>query len=355
MIADEFAPGPGQPPASVVGAAVTRREVMRSVSHREIPIALAITGVVVLGVGAINFVTMGRFDPVEYVPDSMAAAALLGSSAVLRRDRINGAVVQWAYAAAMTLVVAWLLNEFRDQPDTANMAYVVIVMATYGPVVLAWWPFMAASASMTVGAIVVLVSTGWGDGRGWTSAYLVATAVGAVLLQIRMRSLAELADAKATIESLATTDPLTGLLNRHGFGVFTPGLVASATRLGQPLVVWFVDIDGLKTANDRFGHKFGDEVIRTVADAVSACAREGDLVARWGGDEFLVFGLGIEPHENALKRRIDARIREAGLGTDRWCGTVRVGTASRMPQVTTIDDLIIEADARMYRDRELPS
>jgi diguanylate cyclase (GGDEF)-like protein len=324
---------------------------MRSVAHRDIPIALAITGGVVLVVGGINFVTMGRYDTIEYAPDAIVASTLLGAAAVLRRDRADRALAPWAYAAAMTLVVAWLLNEFRAQPDTANMAYVVIVMATFGPVALAWRPFVAAAAAMTVGAVVVLVSTGWGDARGWTSACLVAVAVGAVFLQIRMRSLAELADAKATIERLATTDSLTGLLNRHGFDTFTRGLVSSAARHGQPLVVWFVDIDGLKAANDTFGHDFGDEVIRAVADAVRSCAREGDLVARWGGDEFLVLGLGIEPHGDTLVQRIDARIRAAGLGTDRWCGTVSIGTASRMPQATTLDDLIAEADAHMYRER----
>jgi diguanylate cyclase (GGDEF)-like protein len=337
--------------APAVSPAVNRRAVMRSVAHRDIPIALAITGVVVLVIGGVNFVTLGAYDAVEYVPDMIVAAVLLGASVVLRRDGVSGVLVQWAYAAAMVLVVAWLLNEFRTQPDTANMAYVVIVMATFGPVVLAWRPFLAAALSMTVGAVAVLVSIGWGDARGWSSAYVVAVAVGAAFLQIRMRSLAELADARATIESLATTDSLTGLLNRHGLDVFTPGLVASATRLGQPLVVWFIDIDGLKGVNDRFGHDVGDEVIRAVGDAVRACAREGDLVARWGGDEFLVLGMGIEPHGDTPAQRIDARIRAAGVATDRWCGTVSTGTASRMPQTTTLEDLISEADARMYRGR----
>jgi diguanylate cyclase (GGDEF)-like protein len=317
-----------------------------------VPIALVITGAVVLVVGAINVLTSGNLDAREFIPDAAVGTTLLVLAAVLRRYRSEGSLVHWVYAASMTLVVAWLLNEFRDQPDTANMAYVVIVIATFGPVVLAWVPFIAAAASMVAGAIAVLTATGWGDLRGWTAACLVAMAVGALFLQIRLRSLSELADAKAVIERLATTDPLTGLLNRHGLDVFSGGLVANATRHGQPLVVWFIDIDGLKAANDRFGHEFGDDVIRVVADAVKSCAREGDLVTRWGGDEFLVLGLGIEPHGGTLAQRITERITAAGLGRDRWCGTVSVGTSSRMPQTTTVANLIGEADAQMYRKRD---
>jgi hypothetical protein len=67
-----------------------------------------------------------------------------------------------------------------------------------------------------------------------------------------------------------------------------------------------------------------------------------------GGDEYLVLGLGIEPHGDTLRQRLDTRIRSVGLGTDRWCGPVSIGTASRMPPRTTVEKLIGEADACMY-------
>ena len=143
-----------------------RRGLMRSVARRDVPIALAITGLIVLIVGGVNFLTSGIVDVVEYVPDMIVAATLLGTATIVRRGLVDDARVPWASATAMTLVVAWLLSEFWAQPGTANMADVVIVMATFGPLVLAWPPFIAASASMTVGALAVLVHVGWGDPRG---------------------------------------------------------------------------------------------------------------------------------------------------------------------------------------------
>ena len=108
--------------------------------------------------------------------------------------------------------------------------------------------------------------------------------------------------------------------------------MVAATRLGRPVVVWFVGIDGLRAANDRFGHDFFDAVLR----------------------EFLAVGLGIEPQGETLAQRIQAAILEKDLGTDRWCGTVSIATATGMPHTTTLGDLIEAADARMYHGRNRP-
>jgi diguanylate cyclase (GGDEF)-like protein len=252
----------------------------------------------------------------------------------------------------MLLVVGWLLNEFRLQPDTANMAYVVVVMAVFGPLVLAWVPFAATAAVMVAASTVVLVASGWGDARGWIAAYVVAVSADALLMAVRLGSLSDLALARATAERLATTDALTGVLNRHGLELMAPVLVASAKRYGQPMVVWFADIDGLKAANDGYGHALGDRVIRVVADAITASTREGDLVARWGGDEFVIVGLGIEPTSSPLEARVHERIRSAGIDARQWVGTVTFGSASHMPQVAGLNDLIAEADEAMYRVRK---
>ena len=254
----------------------------------------------------------------------------------------------------MVIVVLWLLNEFRLQPDTANMAYVVILMAVFGTVLLAWVPFAAAAAVMVVASTAALIASGWGDSRGWIAAYLVAVSAGGLLLALRVTSLSALAEARETADRLATTDALTGVLNRHGLELMAPVLVASAKRYGQPMVVWFADIDGLKAANDTGGHANGDGVIRLVADAITASTREGDLVARWGGDEFVIVGLGIEPTLSPLEDRVHQRIRTSDTNTGHWAGTVTFGSASHMPQVASLDELIAEADRAMYARRRLP-
>jgi len=330
----------------------SRRAFVQGVALRDIPLALAATGTVVLIVGVINFLLTARADLTDVIPDAIVAVVLLVWSGVLRRRSMPGAVVQWSYAVAMLLVLGWILNEFWQQPDTANMAYAVIVMAVFGPLVLAWAPFATAAAVMVGVSTAVLVASGWGDARGWIAAYIVAVCAGALLLAVRLRSLAELAAARETADRLATTDQLTGVLNRHGLELMAPVLVASAKRYGQPMVVWFADIDGLKTANDRFGHAMGDQIIMAVAHAITESTREGDLVARWGGDEFVIVGLGIEPTSTPLEQRVQSRLRAADVDPNRWAGSVSFGSASHMPQVVTLDDLIAEADKAMYLARK---
>jgi len=330
-----------------------RANFLHGVALRDIPLALTVTGAVVLVVGVINFLVSDRLDPTDVIPDAIVAVALITLSVVLRRFHVPGIAVQWSYSVAMVIVVLWLLNEFRLQPDTANMAYVVIVMAVFGPVVLAWVPFLTAAVAMVAFSTVVLIGSGWGDARGWIAAYLVAVSAGGLLLALRASSLSALAEARATADRLATTDALTGVLNRHGLELMAPVLVASAKRYGQPMVVWFADIDGLKAANDTGGHANGDRIITLVADALTASTREGDLIARWGGDEFVIVGLGIEPTVSPLEERVHQRIRAYGMETRHWVGTVSFGSASHMPQVATLDDLIAEADQEMYERRRV--
>jgi diguanylate cyclase (GGDEF)-like protein len=325
---------------------------LHGVAKRDIPMTLMVTGAIVLAVGVVNFLLTGRFDPTDVLPDAIVAASLIVWTALLRRFDFSAVIVQWSYAAAMVVVVGWLLNEYRTQPDTANMAYVVIVMAVFGPLVLAWIPFATAATVMVASASVVLITSGWGDARGWIAAYIVALLAGAFLLALRIRSLSELALARATAERLATTDPLTGVLNRHGLELLAPILLTSAKRYGQPMVVWFADIDGLKAVNDGHGHALGDRIITVVADAITASTREGDLVARWGGDEFVIVGLGIEPTATPLEQRVDERIRSAGIDPHQWVGTVTFGSASHMPHVASLESLITEADHAMYQARQ---
>jgi len=86
----------------------------------------------------------------------------------------------------------------------------------------------------------------------------------------------------------ATFDEMTGLVNRH------TGLLMLATELGRtdrdhlPLSVCFVDLDGLRTINDRFGHHEGDWMIKLLAGILLDCVRSGDVAIRLGGDEFLL-------------------------------------------------------------------
>ena len=122
--------------------------------------------------------------------------------------------------------------------------------------------------------------------------------------------------------------------------------------MDQPLFVAFVDIDGLKAANDTYGHAFGDRVIVSAAAATQACVRENDLVARWGGDELIVVGLGEPADADGLSDRIRESVARGGIDPTMWSGKVSIGMASGPPEDGQLDHLIHEADADMYRRRQ---
>jgi len=97
----------------------------------------------------------------------------------------------------------------------------------------------------------------------------------------------------AQLEELATTDALTGLWNRRKFNDLVVGEVARARRYTQPLSLGLLDVDHFKRVNDTYGHDVGDAVLRELACLVRGQVRTVDVVARWGGEEFVVLGPGV--------------------------------------------------------------
>ena len=172
---------------------------------------------------------------------------------------------------------------------------------------------------------------------------LGATVLGVFLGAMRRSTVDELGDLLERAERAAVQDDLTGLLNRRGLAMVGEQVVASARRSGNAVHCVFVDVDGLKDVNDRLGHLAGDRVLLAVADAVRLSVRGGDVVARWGGDEFCVLGPGPGTAPVDLEKRIVARVQElppddvpgwlprvsAGLGDARAVGRRRPRLAAR--------------------------
>ena len=127
-------------------------------------------------------------------------------------------------------------------------------------------------------------------------------------------------------------DDLTGLLNRRGLMLLGPALVASGRRAGNAVYASFVDVDGLKGVNDQGGHAAGDAVLTAVADALASVVRAGDVVARFGGDEFCVLGQGPGAAPVDLERRVGERLTDAPpVPLELWPSKVSVGGAMLAP------------------------
>ncbi|WP_372627467.1 diguanylate cyclase [Arsukibacterium sp.] len=113
---------------------------------------------------------------------------------------------------------------------------------------------------------------------------------------------------KMIAESYARTDVLTRLNNRRGFSQVTEPIWNNIVREKREASIVLMDIDSFKTINDTFGHAYGDEVLTEVAKCIKATAREGDVSARWGGEEFIIF----LPETSQSKAIIQAeRVRKA--------------------------------------------
>ena len=154
-----------------------------------------------------------------------------------------------------------------------------------------------------------------------TSTYVYVTVSTLVVFALFGYALGRQADALA---ELARTDALTGLRNQRLFEERLEAEAARAARYGEPLSLLLFDLDGLKAVNDRHGHAAGDAVLRAVADALRQGARQTDLAARVGGDEFALIAPSTDRHAAVA---LGERIRSLVAGQGGHDATVSVGIA----------------------------
>jgi diguanylate cyclase (GGDEF)-like protein/PAS domain S-box-containing protein len=156
------------------------------------------------------------------------------------------------------------------------------------------------------------------------------------------------------IRMLSITDALTGLFNRRGFIALAEQQIKTANRIQKKLVLFYIDLDGMKAVNDRWGHEEGDHLLVNSAKILKQTFRESDIIARLGGDEFTVLAAEIaETTEIALKR-LNERIRSYNdLPDRRYQISMSIGTVIYDPSTPcTLDELLSRADTLMYKQKK---
>jgi diguanylate cyclase (GGDEF)-like protein len=213
---------------------------------------------------------------------------------------------------------------------------------------------IAASLALYIGlelahpAAWIAVKPGWGYRLLELST--VPTIV-FVLLLIHAVYLGEIRKREASLEHAAQTDALTGLPNRrHGFE-HARSAFSRARRHGDAMAVLMLDLDHFKDVNDRHGHAAGDALLEAVARALAQRLRQQDMLARWGGEEFLIVVSTAAPsdaHDVAqalLERVASLGFRHEGLQLP--C-TASLGVALLSAQDTTLEMLLARADRALY-------
>lgn len=218
--------------------------------------------------------------------------------------------------------------------------------------------FLVAAVAAMIGASLTTLST-WGfiPYNDWAfRAVEVGMLVDATLLALALGYQFRVGqEERVRAEQLAQTDPLTGLNNRRAFYDKTAAVWSTAIRHDHSASVVLMDIDRFKEINDAHGHAYGDRVLRAAADALKSAIRAGDILARWGGEEFIIF-LPETPVGEAV--RLAERLRRilAGLHMpDGKAGmevTASFGVAQREPDHATLDSLVASADNCLYQSKQ---
>ena len=223
--------------------------------------------------------------------------------------------------------------------------------------ILAWLGYFVAAATMA-GLVNGFVGASF-----WTMHSFQIGATFDMLMFMRIAALRS-ADLRVaaqraareheTLHSLAHTDALTGLVNRRGLNM---ALASAVQDCGprQRLAVYMLDLDGFKPVNDQYGHDVGDELLITVAQRLRATVRTGDVVARVGGDEFVVMAGGLQSDAQAeeLGGKLLATFRESFALEQEICHVgVTIGYVVAPPDGIEAALLLKVADAAMYAGKQ---
>lgn len=325
---------------------------------------------IMLGITALHvaLISADRADPVAWLLGGCALATCVLRIAItlVLRDRAMTAALDtvqarrlesafaWPYylfAASLGLLGGYVFATFGDRAQMLTICVLVGYCAGAATGTALRPPIAIPSIAMAIAPAIVASALRLDAYHLAASGIATAFLVGGShsVLALHRAASTEIA-RRMTSVSLARHDGLTALPNRLALREYFD---EHASLLGPSsiIAVHYLDLDGFKPVNDRFGHAAGDELLAAVASRLRGAVRSGDIVARLGGDEFGVVQFGLNRSEEAelLARRITAAIAQPfELGGDAVAITASVGTVLSSEAAADLEALLRAADARLY-------
>jgi diguanylate cyclase (GGDEF)-like protein len=248
----------------------------------------------------------------------------------------------------LMLVTVCVVNDPYEIPPSMA-AYIVVVLGNgmrYGMRLFA----EALWGTLTSGAAVIA----WRYTRSemvFSPGALFLFLFGAIIIVYAYILMGRVERARRRTERVSKTDPLTGLFNRRGLSDAANALLANATLTGSKCVVMFADLDNFKSINDTRGHAEGDRTLEQVAALLIESVRGSDLIARYGGDEFVLLLPGASAGEAKLiSDRIQNAVGAWFRDKDLPCG-ISVGYAEMPPGKHNLDEILQSVDKLLYQSK----
>ena len=278
------------------------------------------------GFAAITFGYMFAVNPIVFDGRTIGTLTLLSDNVALR-ERINAFVLMQLLVSVLTLVIIAFISIRLQRVFTTPIFHIIETIRT-----IAQTKNYAVSVDTIQNDEFKVLYTHFND------------------------MIAEIRERDARLSRLATTDSLTGLANRRHAMEVMQTMVSRARRKQEPFGLVMFDIDHFKHINDQYGHPVGDMVLKAVSGTLLRTAREIDLVARIGGEEFLVL---CDKSDLDATQRIAERMRAAVEEAVIACGdeaplkvTASGGVYAAVPESDDLEVLLARVDSALYRAKE---
>ena len=260
------------------------------------------------------------------------------------------------YLATFCMLIAAIINTFEAQRITSDISiYIMILFAIVSSVRMR--PVLTASQLIIIYSIFVVYLPSYQFNKNYVLAHIMngliinilAYIISRMFYNYSVRDYEDKLDIKnknKELKYLSEKDDLTGLYNKRMSNKLLSGLIKDSNDTEKSLYLSVIDLDRFKNINDKYGHSYGDEVLKLIAKSIEKNIRETDIAVRYGGDEFLIFFQDVAQKEvdNILTRLLDeisnTKFKDSTLSFS--CGIAKW-------QGETKEELFERADSYMYK------